>query len=445
MSSSNTQNVNLSVPTEKKKKSQASPQKNPTVAKKDFLPGFNFTINASEAIALTASFNQSFGGPGAPRRDQQTLTKEAQDYFMMNLGKVTWGMHSNSLFIAPEEAITSEGLVTSISNQDWQKEVIEIMNRNLGISLIGYLASRGPFNKNRFWLQMGNTLVERVKGGDKFYLYIGWPTLAEEGHHGQLLMAFHSSISSYLDQGGFSAILSFMTASGNTVPSSLRKFAFKKGMHVAGFPRGRHGDLIKDLNNVFEVMKVSKGKGIINGLAFLTSSPTVVTEDKEEEEISDEDAEGEELDEEVRRFENQEDLSRAEQDEAIAKLLEAGTISIGPDGQYVMSGTGLTVSSERQEAIVEEETVEVDLANTGLPVIEEDVEVSISPVMSSPQITLSKSAQKKSKKKGKQSPLIIATQQSISGENATSSEVPISFVPETPKSTKSIRNIFKSK
>jgi len=214
-------------------------------------------------------FRNTFaGGPPRPLRSSNELKTQGLEKFQSALEEAIYAVGSSPAFILPEANLSAVGKLSDMEGESRDDFIGEI-KRWLPVTLVVYLGSKGPFNEDRFWLRVSKEVT--YEGIEDQYLFLGFPDLIAMNAHGSVITAFADSIGEYLDQGGFSSLVSFCQASGVEIPDGTRKFCFRKGMHVTGFPEGRHADLINDLEVIFAAMKGAKGSGKLEGIKFINN------------------------------------------------------------------------------------------------------------------------------------------------------------------------------
>jgi len=228
-------------------------------------------FSANDSVSFATNHAKVFGGSGAQRRSGNDLIDEGRALVSEAMEKISYGWHSSgSLLCLAEGLIQAEGKICDITDADLRQRIVDVCNDDLTNAIVAYLATRGPFSSSRFWLLVTDAAMG-VDGEERF-LYVGFPQLATSSHHGAVLAAFCNEISAYLKAGGPSSILSFCKASGEEVHKTKIQYAFKKGMHVKGFPKDHHKYLIDDLQLIFDEMKGAKGSGNLSALKWLNKA-----------------------------------------------------------------------------------------------------------------------------------------------------------------------------
>jgi len=230
-----------------------------------------YQISSDTAKSFSIRHARAFGGPGSePRRSSETLIEEGQRIFQEAVEDVIFAYADSEELVLAEDQASAEGPVKDIEDDDFKNKIVNVLSEHMVTAVVAYLASRGPFNTRRFWLLSTDAKIKIGDGeNNKKSLYVGFPKLVSQGNHGSVISAFADCIGSYLEAGGPSSIVQFCEASGKKIKSSKLKFAFRKGMHVSGFPAGEHKNLISDLAIIFSAMNGAKGKAEIGDLKFL--------------------------------------------------------------------------------------------------------------------------------------------------------------------------------
>jgi hypothetical protein len=236
-------------------------------------------FDAEEAKSFALNHLRNFGGTGTPRRSDDALVREGEEMFEKAMEEIQYSMMLESSvekkedpsspdvpMILSSSVLTSKGKVYEIVSPDLKDILIDIITENIGNALIPMLTAKGSFNKNRFWLLLTTKPIKI--SGEKGYLYITLPDLIPTGCHGPIMTAFCRSISNYLQDGGYSSIVDFLSNSGIKIPE--RRFCFPKAIHCPDFPK----DVLtitshkSDFDKIFAAMIGAKGKAVITGLTY---------------------------------------------------------------------------------------------------------------------------------------------------------------------------------
>jgi len=226
----------------------------------------SFTVDSDDAKKFALSHARRFGGEGFKnevRRSSDKLKEQATEIFQDALENICFAFASVEVdqLILPESSLKMVSKLADLTDIPQRDRLVKYISENLIVSIVSYVATRGPFTNERFWLLVGENPMKVGAKKEAKRIYVSFPDLSSTGNHGAILMAFSDSISNYLKAGGPSSVVSFCEASGETIHKSKLPFAFKKGMHVKKFPEGCHGKLLKDLDIIFTAMKGAKGSG----------------------------------------------------------------------------------------------------------------------------------------------------------------------------------------
>jgi len=233
-------------------------------------------IDEREARVFANAHKRIFEGAAAvPRRSSETLLESATREFDEALEDIIFAWGDSAELVLPESSLVTANKIKNIKDSVTKEKLVKAINSHLGISLVSVLASKGALSANRFWILMSDDQYSQGEDGDPKFLYVGFPVLAADSHHGSLIHVFANSISAYLASGGPSTLIDFIEKSGKSVHASKRRYCFTKGMHVSGFPEGNHKALREDLKMVYSKMFGAKGKAVLDEFKFI-DKPTIV-------------------------------------------------------------------------------------------------------------------------------------------------------------------------
>jgi len=218
----------------------------------------SFKISSVEAAAFATSIRSALGGgnlSSVPRLDSSYLIRQGQIAFQDAFENGIYGLFNNQSIVLPEDRVTAVGRISELGDSPADSWVRQNIRECVGISLVVYLSTKGPFTSQRFWLRSSKTQF----GANDGYLFVAFPKTMEAQAHGKLIIAFADSISSYLGAARTSAIIDFCAASGHPIHKKAHKFAFRKAVHVDSFPKDRVKDYNSDLDMIFALMAKKHG------------------------------------------------------------------------------------------------------------------------------------------------------------------------------------------
>lgn len=161
--------------------------------------------------------------------------------------------------------IVDPGLLIKVQNS---------VNTYLSMFLTLIVAVKGGLNENRFWILCD---PEKYEVQDKeFYLYVSMAGLTVEGRKGGLQLLLATSISSFLDYGGDTAVTSFCDMIKQPITRN-RKYAFSKAVHLDGFPDNQVKTHKRSMNEIMEAMKLDDRANVKLNIPFFVEE---VADDK---------------------------------------------------------------------------------------------------------------------------------------------------------------------
>jgi hypothetical protein len=209
-----------------------------------------------------------FSGRGADDLTPEQLKEKGLKEFIAAVDTMTFSFVREDEFdegdvvehCLPESKLQNEGLVAKISDVVLADVVKAQMEENFTTSLVSFLATRGTFHKNRFWiLAFEDTVTYK---GNECYLYVSMPEMSMVGNKGSLSIGFATEISKFIAAGGESALLNYAKRMSIPVKPETRKFMFPKAMHADGFPSDQLAVFVADIDLLMDFMKhpVKKNK-----------------------------------------------------------------------------------------------------------------------------------------------------------------------------------------
>jgi len=232
----------------------------------------NFQVDVAEAVTFGVAHKRLLGVEGGtPRRSSDELIQEGISLLERASNGVIYAWGSDPALISPETSFQEPASVFDISDGVLKNRIVKVLEEDLGKSFVTYLGSRGPFNKDRFWLRVGDAVFPKVNNGEDAILVVAFPELIAEGNHGAIMSAFCESVRNYLQAGGESSICNFVEASGQKIHPSKRGFSFAKAIHCKSFPKDDIPALKHDIDLILNAMRGAKGSGDVSDLHYLNT------------------------------------------------------------------------------------------------------------------------------------------------------------------------------
>lgn len=154
--------------------------------------------------------------------------------------------------------VASESLVTSGKSEDVQETVVfEVDKRELTNTLFDFAFIYGNYNENKKWIKLlaSNRCV-------------AFPELISSNKHAAFVTIFAKKISEKLEKHD-NALISILKRKNVEIKKEKRKFLFAKGHLLCEDDESRN-KCIKDLNLIFEQVKLKQDKRDFSKLRFFT-------------------------------------------------------------------------------------------------------------------------------------------------------------------------------